>query len=170
MIDEALTGPLTLPRSARAAQFFALGLAHSGDSFIWAGLMVAAWFLGDERWKTRAVVTFAGLALAEVVVIGMKMAIRRKRPPGESGMIYRKADPFSFPSGHAARAALLCLLAWHLGPLPAFIGIVAWSPVMVLSRVAIGIHYVIDVIAGVLVGCVLTAVVLAAASAVAARM
>ena len=60
VIDEALTGPLTLPRSARAAQFFALGLAHSGDSFISAGLMVAAWFLGDERWKTRAVVTFPG--------------------------------------------------------------------------------------------------------------
>jgi membrane-associated phospholipid phosphatase len=170
VIDEALTGPLTLQRSSRVAQFLALGLAHSGDSFIWAGLTVAAWFLGDAAWKTRAVITFAGLALAEVVVIGMKMVIRRKRPPGESGMIYRKADPYSFPSGHAARAALLCLLAWHLGPVPAFVAIVAWSPVMVLSRIAIGIHYVLDVIAGVLLGCVLTAAVLAAASAIAARM
>jgi membrane-associated phospholipid phosphatase len=170
VIDEALTEPLTLPRTGRAAQLLALGLAHSGDSFIWAGLMVAAWFLGDERWKARAVITFAGLALAEVVIIAMKMAIRRKRPPGNSGMIYRKADPFSFPSGHAARAALLCLLAWHLGPLPAFIAIVAWSHLMVLSRIAIGIHYVFDVIAGILLGCALTAAVLAAAAAVAARM
>ena len=170
VIDEALTGPLTLPPTARAAQLLALGLAHSGDSFIWARLMVAAWFLGDERWKTRAVITFAGLALAEVAIIGMKMAIRRKRPPGNSGMIYRKADPFSFPSGHAARAALLCLLAWHLGPLPAFIVVVTWSPLMVLSRIAIGIHYVFDVIGGVVVGCALTAVVLAAAAAIAARL
>jgi undecaprenyl-diphosphatase len=169
-IDETLTGPLTLPRSSRVAQFLALGLAHSGDSFIWAGLMVAAWFLGDHQWKTRAVVTFAGLAVAEVVVIGVKMVIRRKRPPGESGMIYRKADPYSFPSGHAARAMLLCLLAWQLGPLPAFIAIVAWSPFMVLSRIAIGIHYVFDVIVGILLGWALASVVLAAAPAIAARL
>ena len=85
-------------------------------------------------------------------------------------MIYRKADPYSFPSGHAARAALLCLLAWHLGPVPAFIAIAVWSPFMVVSRIAIGIHYVFDVVAGVLLGCALTAVVLAAAAAIAARM
>jgi len=169
VIDENLTGPLTL-RGSRVAQFLALCLAHSGDSFIWAGLTVAAWFLGDRTWKTRAVITFAGLALAEIVVIGLKMIIRRKRPPGTSGMIYRKADPYSFPSGHAARAALLSLLAWQLGPLAAFVAIVAWSPVMVLSRIAIGIHYVFDVIGGVLLGGVLTAVVLAVASAVIARM
>ena len=170
VIYQNLTGPLTLPRNSRLAQFLALGLAHSGDSFIWAGLTVAAWFLGDARWKTRAVITFAGLALAEVVVIALKMVVRRKRPPGESGMIYRKADPYSFPSGHAARAALLCLLAWHLGPVPAFIAIAVWSPFMVVSRIAIGIHYVFDVVAGVLLGCALTAVVLAAAAAIAARM
>ncbi len=112
----------------------------------------------------------ASMAIGNCGIIGMKMVIRRKRPPGTSGMIYRKADPYSFPSGHAARAALLCLLAWQLGPVAAFVAIVAWSPVMVLSRIAIGIHYVFDVVGGVLLGCVLTAVVLAVASAVVARM
>jgi membrane-associated phospholipid phosphatase len=57
---------------------------------------------------------------------------------------------------------MLCLLAGQLGPPVAFIVIAAWSPFMVLSRVAIGIHYVLDVVAGVVLGCVLTAILLAA--------
>jgi membrane-associated phospholipid phosphatase len=123
-------------------------------------LFVAAWFLGGDEWKVRALLGVIGLALVEVVVIGLKTVIRRPRPPGERGLIYRKADPFSFPSGHAARAALLCILSWVLGPVAAVIVITAWSPVMVMSRVAIGIHYVFDVAAGILLGAALTVLLL----------
>jgi membrane-associated phospholipid phosphatase len=84
-------------------------------------------------------------------------------------MIYRKADPYSFPSGHAARATMLCLIAWQLGPLTAFVAILLWSPFMVISRVAIGIHYVFDVIAGIFLGWILTAILLQFAPALAAR-
>lgn len=160
-VDESLTGPLTLPARPGFARGLATGLAHSGDIYYWAGFMVLAWFFAGDQWKLPAVVTMAGLLLSEVVVVGVKIIIRRKRPPGSGGLIYRKADPFSFPSGHAARATMLCLLAWHFGPIGAFIGIVVWSPLMVLSRIAIGIHYVFDVIAGALLGWILTAVILA---------
>jgi undecaprenyl-diphosphatase len=168
-IDQSLTGPLTLPRGRSVSQTLAVGLAHSGDSPVWLVLLAAAWLLGDGLWKERAIITFAGLALAEVVVILVKMAVRRKRPPGERGMIYRKADPYSFPSGHAARASMLCLLAWQLGPVAAFAVIVAWSPFMLLSRIAIGIHYDLDVIAGIVLGGILTAIVLAVAPLVYTR-
>ena len=168
-IDQALTRLLTLPRQRRVLHFFALGLAHSGDGPVWVGLAAAAWLLGDSRWKARAIVTFAGLVLAEIVVIVVKMLFRRQRPPGGSGMIYRKADPYSFPSGHAARATMLCIIAGQLGPLPAFFVILLWSPFMVLSRVGIGIHYVLDVIVGVFLGWVLTALLLQVAPALTAR-
>ncbi len=168
-IDQALTGLLTLPRQRRVLLFLAVGFAHSGDGPVWVGLMAAAWLLGDSRWKARAIVAFVGLMLAEVVVIAVKMLFRRQRPPGGSGMIYRKADPYSFPSGHAVRATMLCIIAGQLGPLPVFIAILLWSPFMVLSRVGIGIHYVFDVIAGVVLGCVLTALLLQFAPALAAR-
>ncbi len=156
ILDASLTMPLTLSPGRGPAQLIALGLAHSGDSFIWAGLCVLAWVLGDSQWKARAVVVFAGLVLAEIVVIGIKMCIRRPRPPGEAGRIYRKADPFSFPSGHAARAAMLSLLAIVFGPWAAALGIAIWSPFMIVSRIAIGIHYVFDVLAGILLGVLLT--------------
>ena len=157
-----------LPETSWIARLIARGFAHSGDMPVWIALLAAAWFLGDDAWKTRALVTAAGLALVEVVVIGIKVLIRRKRPAGTDGMIYRKTDPFSFPSGHAARAVLLSLLALRMGPAAAFIAIVAWSPVMVVSRIAIGIHYVLDVAAGALVGAVLTVIVIAAAIALGA--
>jgi membrane-associated phospholipid phosphatase len=168
-IDQALTGLLTLPRRRRVLRFLAVGLAHSGDGPVWVGLVAAAWLLGDSRWKARAIVAFVGLMLAEVAVIAVKMLFRRQRPPGGSGMIYRKADPYSFPSGHAARATMLCIIAGQLGPLSAFITILLWSPFMVLSRVGIGIHYVFDVIAGVFLGWVLTVLLLQFAPALAAR-
>ncbi len=167
-MDEALTAPLTLTGRPRIAGLAALGLAHSGDMPVWIALLAAAWFLGDDQWKVRAEVTAAGLVLAEIVVVAVKAIIRRARPPGTNGLIYRKADPYSFPSGHAARATLLCLLAWHLGPMSAFIAIVIWSPFMVVSRVAIGIHYVFDVAAGIALGGLLTAIVLQAARMAAA--
>jgi len=169
-LDLSLTAPLVLPPGARAARFLARALAHSGDMPVWVALLAAAWFLGGDSWKTRALVTVVGLGLVEVVVIGIKMLIRRRRPTGTDGMIYRRTDPFSFPSGHAARAVLLSLLAARLGPSAAFGVIVAWSPVMVVSRIAIGIHYVLDVAAGALLGAALTAAVLAAASALGAAI
>jgi membrane-associated phospholipid phosphatase len=168
--DNALTAPLTLPPRRGAAQVIALVLAHSGDIYIWAALLLAAWLLGDGAWKMRAIVMGSGLVLTEIVVVIIKNIFRRKRPPGTSGAIYRRADPYSFPSGHAARAAMLCLLSWQTGPLIAFIVIAVWSPFMVISRIAIGIHYVLDVLAGIVLGGLLTAVVLVVAPLVAARM
>ena len=169
-VDESLTAPLVLPLSPRTPRIAALGLAHSGDIPIWIGLLAAAWLLGDDAWKLRALVTFGGLVLVEVVVIGIKWVVRRRRPAGTDGRIYRRTDPYSFPSGHAARAVLLCLLALRMGPLPAFIVIVAWSPFMVISRIAIGIHYVLDVVGGALLGGLLTAVVLQAAAMAGAKL
>jgi undecaprenyl-diphosphatase len=168
--DESLTAPLTLPPRRGAAQVVALGLAHSGDIYIWAVLLAAAWFFGDSQWKARALITISGLVLTEIVVVIIKNIFRRKRPPGTSGAIYRRADPYSFPSGHAARAVMLCILSWQLGPVAAFVVVMAWSPIMVLSRIAIGIHYVFDVIAGIVLGVLLTAVLLAVAPLIAARL
>lgn len=155
-IDATLTTPLTLPRRRGPAQLLALGLAHSGDSLVWAGLCVLGWLLGDTQWKARAVVVFAGLVVTEIVVVVIKMCIRRPRPPGDAGMIYRKVDPFSFPSGHAARASMLCIISIIMGPAAATLGIALWSPFMIVSRIAIGLHYVLDVLAGILLGILLS--------------
>jgi undecaprenyl-diphosphatase len=96
------------------------------------------------------------------VVLVLKLLIRRRRPPGEWGAIYRNTDPHSFPSGHAARAAMLAVLLCAWGPTWAAPVAIAWAPLVSLARVALGVHYLSDVIAGGVLG--LAAGVLAAAT------
>jgi len=86
------------------------------------------------------------------VVFGIKLLIRRRRPEGEFGAIYRKTDPHSFPSGHAARAAMLATLAVGLGPPGFAVIMLIWAPLVCLARVMTGLHYVSDVLAGILLG------------------
>ncbi|HNO93257.1 MAG TPA: phosphatase PAP2 family protein, partial [Anaerolineales bacterium] len=76
----------------------------------------------------------------------------RKRPEGEWGGIYRNTDPHSFPSGHAARAFLIAVLASALAPPWLAIALWVWAPLVALARVAMGVHYLSDIIAGAILG------------------
>lgn len=167
-LDAILTPPLVIPGHLRIVHAAALVLAHSGDAAVWAVLLALAWIFGDVAWKGRALVTAAGLVIVELVVVGTKFLIRRPRPEGRSGLIYRKMDPYSFPSGHAARAAMLIAFFAVSYPAWCIAAVAVWGPVMVLSRVAIGIHYVLDVLAGAVLGAGLAFVVLALVPVVAA--
>ena len=64
----------------------------------------------------------------------------------------RNTDPHSFFSGHAARAILLAVLAAAWGPPWLAISLVVWAPLVGLSRVAMGLHYLSDVLAGAALG------------------
>lgn len=130
-------------------------LAHSGDSWFWLAGLVFIYIIGDAAWKFRAVTLAASILITAVLVLAIKFSVRRRRPDGHWGAIYRSTDPHSFPSGHAARAFLIAVLAAGLGP--AWFGIMAWlwAPLVTLARVAMGVHYLSDVLAGVLVGLVM---------------
>lgn len=132
----------------RAATVF----AHSGDSWFWGlGLAIIVW-RGDAFWRSWAVHLVLCIAALAVVVLGIKLLVRRRRPPGEWGAIYRNTDPHSFPSGHAARAVLLAVLLAAWGPAWAAPLAIVWAPLVSLARVALGVHYLSDVIAGALLG------------------
>jgi undecaprenyl-diphosphatase len=90
-----------------------------------------------------------------VVVVLLKFTIRRKRPEGEWGGIYRNTDPHSFPSGHAARTALFAVLGLILGPTWFGLVLLAWAPLVALARVAMGVHYLSDVLVGLAIGLVM---------------
>ena len=132
--------------------------AHSGDSWFWgAALAIIAW-RGDEFWRSWAVHLVLSIAALAVVVMAIKLLVRRRRPPGEWGAIYRNTDPHSFPSGHAARAALLAVLLAAWGPAWAAPIAVVWAPLVSLARVALGVHYLSDVVAGAILGLAAAAV------------
>jgi undecaprenyl-diphosphatase len=89
------------------------------------------------------------------MVLLIKFRIKRKRPEGEWGRVYRASDPHSFPSGHAARAFLLATIASGLGPPALAIFLWIWAPLVALARVAMGVHYLSDVVAGAFFGIII---------------
>ena len=136
-------------------------LAHSGDSWFWGLGLAGLWLidpagtaepLGDWRaWSLRISLGILGLA---VLVLPIKYFVRRRRPEGEWGAIYRTADPHSFPSGHAARAALLLTLITAWGPAWLRPALWLWAPAMSLARVGLGLHYLSDLAGGLVLGVV----------------
>ncbi len=151
-LDAAWTRRLRVAERPGLWRGLMIGFAHSGDSWIWLPLLGLIWWFSDDAWRGRAAVMGVSIFVLAVLVLGIKFLVRRKRPEGEWGAMYRKTDPHSFPSGHAARAALLAILAVGLGP-PVFgWGMVIWAPLVVLARVAMGVHYISDVVAGAALG------------------
>jgi undecaprenyl-diphosphatase len=131
---------------------FAKLLAHSGDSWFWIlGLVIVGW-LGTPYWRWRMITFGIGVLVTAVLVMIVKFTVRRRRPEGDWGDIYRSTDPHSFPSGHAARAFLLAAMGVAFGPTWFGIILVIWAPLVALARVAMGVHYLSDVFVGGLFG------------------
>ncbi|MEN8172160.1 MAG: phosphatase PAP2 family protein [Chloroflexota bacterium] len=135
----------------KGAAFF----AHSGDSWFWIPALIFVGWLGEAFWQARAIALGFGILVTIAVVMTLKFTIRRKRPEGEWGNMYRATDPHSFPSGHAARASLLAAMAVGLGPPWFAVTLVIWAPLVILARVAMGVHYLSDVLAGTLIGVII---------------
>ena len=132
----------------------AIVLAHSGDSWFWWAGLGLLWWLGNAFWRPWALAVLVSIIVLAVVVLAVKFTIRRRRPEGEWGGLYRKTDPHSFPSGHAARVVLLAILALGLGPVWLALILGIWAPLVALARVAMGVHFLSDILAGFALGAV----------------
>ena len=151
-LDARLSSQMRVAEKPGALRAIAVFFAHSGDSWFWAIGLFALWISGDSFWKQWAIVQFASISLLVVLVLVIKFSIKRKRPEGEWGQIYRFTDPHSFPSGHAARAFLIATIASGLGPAWLATVLWIWAPLVALARVAMGLHYLSDIVAGTLLG------------------
>lgn len=158
--DNHLSNKLRIAVNKKRIRWFAAILAHSGDSWFWFIGLGLLWWLGSPFWKYRAMIYIISIFITACIVLIIKFTIRRKRPEGEWGGIYRRTDPHSFPSGHAARTILLAVLGVGFGP-PWFAWLlVIWAPLVSIARVGLGVHYLSDVIAGMILGLFIGAVCL----------
>lgn len=152
-IDARLSGQMRVAEQPGLLRSISVFFAHSGDSWFWGLGLILLWTFNSElHWKKWAVVLLGGISVLAVIVMSLKFLIRRRRPEGEWGSIYRNTDPHSFPSGHAARAFMIALVATALGPTWVGLLLWVWAPLVALARVAMGVHYVSDILAGGIVG------------------
>ena len=129
--------------------------AHLGDSWLW--VLIAAWFWRQahqrqQGQRRKLILTWVvSVIVTTGVTLFIKRQVRRERP-GSGHLLYGAGpDVHSFPSGHAARLSSIAMWSHLLLP---YGGWLAWPLLFFVSwcRVAIGIHYAGDVVAGTVVG------------------
>ncbi len=140
-----------LPAS-RPTHLVLSAIAHSGDSLVLVPLLALWWWLDGFAGGSFAVPLAAAFLLSVVLTTLLKYLVRRRRPKGDWGALYRKTDPHSFPSGHASRTAALTVVALARGQLLPGLLLALWSVLVGFSRIALGVHYLLDVLAGYLLG------------------
>ena len=96
--------------------------------------------------------------LVDIVIVAITKAFTRRRRPAynvdDQYATVKTVDKFSFPSGHATRAIMLALAFTFLAPLPAllWIPVAGWAIAVCISRVLLGRHHILDVVAGIFIG------------------
>jgi len=136
-------------------------LAHAGDAVLWMGIGGIVFVWGSPRAKDALLQTVIAVACTALLVAGLKFGVRRERPRGKESAkwsLLPKHDLYSFPSGHAARAA--CIATGVAAAYPDVrLPFMIWMTGVCVSRVALAAHYLIDVLVGVLLGVVVATLV-----------
>ncbi len=138
-------------------------IATETGPFVYAGLLVLAWFLtalppGAGRREYRVALLRAALAgvLALAVNWFFSAVYYRPRPfvarPGEVHLLLSHAPDSSVPSDHAALGAAVTTGVWPTGRRWLNALFFAWTVLVAISRVFVGHHYPSDVFAGLLIG------------------
>ena len=158
-LDEQLFLAVNAAFCSDAASAFAAVATRLGNGWVLAALVVPAMLLLDRRRAREHLLAMAlSVAAGGAIVAAAKVAVDRPRPavsPALAGEAIHTPlgtpSDRSFPSGHAQTAAgtatyLSCLYP-ALAPLFA-----ALAALVALSRVALGVHFPADVLAGAAVG------------------
>jgi membrane-associated phospholipid phosphatase len=129
--------------------------AHLGDGqyvFSGLGLVYLLGWLGDgPRLRGASTVIALTVLTAMLIVTLIKFVVRRQRPHPPGEFVTFHYDKYSFPSGHSVRlAALAVSISFFYPPLGWLLASIALS--VAVARVAVGIHYVSDIVVGLSLG------------------
>ena len=130
---------------------------RAGDGWLWGayGLVLLLSFRRTAYLACAAAATAATLGIGTFLVL--KRLIGRQRPCTLAPSCWSflpAPDQFSFPSGHSITAfAVSVPIALCFPDLSAVLLFIAGS--VALSRLILGMHFLTDVIAGSLIGCLL---------------
>lgn len=129
--------------------------------------LVAGMLLVLRGYPRAAAFVFAAFLAGELVSQGVKQLVERQRPELDEPFVL--LSTYAFPSGHAMAATTtwgaLAVVAWALWPhrRPRTLAVATTCALVVVvaaSRVVLGVHFVLDVLAGIAGGIALLAALL----------
>ena len=155
--DYRLMRRLNRWRAPRWIRVWMIWATRLGDGWVWYGLgFLLLMFGGPQRYS--AVCTAGAAALLGILVFkALKHLSQRPRPCQIEPHCWAKVlppDRFSFPSGHTMTAFSIALVVSYFYPSlegPLFFAALSTG----ISRVVLGMHFLSDVLAGVILGVVL---------------
>ncbi|MEP7354225.1 MAG: phosphatase PAP2 family protein [Acidobacteriota bacterium] len=127
---------------------------RGGDGWLWYAMMlVIAIYGGPQRYRAL-VASFLAVGTGVALFMKLKRVIGRKRPCALEPHCWAKLlppDQFSFPSGHTitAFAVAVSLGSFYPELRPALL---FCATSIALSRVLLGMHFLSDVLAGIVLG------------------
>lgn len=127
-------------------------LTHTGTAFFWLTIIPIWYFFfdGDQRALTLGFIT--GFML--LPVFALKQTVRRPRPDYKDTRLGAVLmDKWSFPSGHATRSTYVVIVLGNFYPHLILLWLI-WALIMISSRLLLGVHYISDILAGILISIV----------------
>jgi len=140
---------ITIFRSLKVHQKL---LEISCHGIVWLVCVVGSiWLIGNEDLYQLQMNLLMALILDIICIAFLKALTRRRRPSPTNDI---GPDKFSFPSGHASRAAMLVYIFVYVNPLPIICipPLLAWLVTVAVSRVVAEKHFLLDIFAGIGIG------------------
>ncbi len=145
-LDNQLSNIFTKLDNFKPLHWLMLAFAYSGELWVWLILFLALGIVSNNYNALVAVIVTA------IFNKSIKYLFKRRRPADQLSSYYAKFDPHSFPSSHSARAGVILTVAlWQLSGWLLIAGVIYAIGVM-LSRLVLKMHYLSDVLAGLVVG------------------
>lgn len=154
-VDESFSRWLRSFNIASSVKFFLRLYTRFGDGFYWFGVAIALMIFADDGVK---IITYGliGEMFSLIFYWSLKLGLKRRRPYhvyDDIEMGIAPLDRYSFPSGHTMNnLAPAIIVASFFAPWVAFVVILiplSWG----LLRIYFGVHFISDIIAGFVLGC-----------------
>jgi len=152
--DHRLMRRLNRWRAPRWIRIWMLAATRMGDGWIWYGLGLMLLAYGGPQRFSAVGAAGAAAVLGIFVFKALKRLSHRQRPCQIEPHCWSNVlppDQFSFPSGHTMTASSIAIVVSYF--YPALEGVLFFLALSIaVSRIVLGMHFLSDVLAGVVMG------------------